>query len=217
MITHYDWAGGREALWRFGPDRGPVVIVALPLFEEANRTRTFMVRVLRLLAERGIAGALPDLPGQGESVVGTDEVTLAGLRAAFAAASASLRARIYSLGIRSGALLDGEAALAGRWHLSPVDGTDLVRELMRTRPEYFPTAWTVEIMGNEVTHALLEELGTASPASPARTVRMASDPRPADLKLDAAPLWRRAEPGDDPALAALIADDIATWVRACEG
>ncbi len=42
-IDHYDWSGGREALLRFGPDTGPVVILALPLFEEANRTRTFAV------------------------------------------------------------------------------------------------------------------------------------------------------------------------------
>ena len=64
-IDHYDWSGGREALLRFGPDTGPVVILALPLFEEANRTRTFAVGLLRRLAERGIAGLLPDVPGQG--------------------------------------------------------------------------------------------------------------------------------------------------------
>ena len=62
MIGHYDWAGGREALWRFGPDTGLVVVAALPLFEEANRTRTFVVTVMRMLAKRGIAGVLPDLP-----------------------------------------------------------------------------------------------------------------------------------------------------------
>ena len=40
---------------RFGPDTGPVVVVALPLFEEANRTRAFAVSILRALAARGIA------------------------------------------------------------------------------------------------------------------------------------------------------------------
>ena len=59
MIDHYDWAGGREAMLRFGPAGGPVVVAALPLFEEANRTRSFVVTILRLLAARGIAGALP--------------------------------------------------------------------------------------------------------------------------------------------------------------
>ena len=75
---------------RFGPDTGPVVVVALPLFEEANRTRAFAVTILRALAERGIAGALPDLPGQGESLLPTHETDLAKLRTGFAAAVASL-------------------------------------------------------------------------------------------------------------------------------
>lgn len=39
---------------RFGPAAGPVVVVALPLFEEANRTRAFAVAILRALAERGV-------------------------------------------------------------------------------------------------------------------------------------------------------------------
>ena len=72
MIDHYDWAGGREAMIRFGPSTGPVVVAVLPLFEEANRTRTFLTGVLRRLAERHIASVLPDLPGQGESLVPTE-------------------------------------------------------------------------------------------------------------------------------------------------
>jgi thioredoxin reductase len=40
MIDRYDWAGGSEAMLRFGPATGPIVVLALPLFEEANRTRT---------------------------------------------------------------------------------------------------------------------------------------------------------------------------------
>src|SRR4051812_44244910 len=72
VIDHYDWAGGREAMLRFGPDTGPVVIAAMPLFEEANRTRTFIVSILRMLAGHGIATALPDLPGAGESLTETE-------------------------------------------------------------------------------------------------------------------------------------------------
>ena len=40
---------------RFGPRDGPVVIAAPALFEEANRTRAFLVRILRLLGDCGIA------------------------------------------------------------------------------------------------------------------------------------------------------------------
>ena len=61
MIDHYDWVGGREAMMRFGPATGPVVVAVLPLFEEANRTRTFLSGVLRRLAERDIASARRNL------------------------------------------------------------------------------------------------------------------------------------------------------------
>lgn len=203
MIGHYDWAGGREALWRFGPDTGPVVVAALPLFEEANRTRTFVVTVLRMLAERGIAGVLPDLPGQGESLVPTGAMRIADMRAALAAIPGD-----YSFAIRSGAMLDaGERK--GRWYLSP-QGPELLRELKR-----MSQPGVEDFAGNIIPAEVLTEIDFHRPA-PARVARLTSDPAPADIQFDAAPLWRRSEPDNDPALAALIADDIAVWVRACE-
>ena len=51
-FDRYDWAGGRETMLRFGPDAGPLVVAVLPLFEEANRTRAFLVAMLRALAGR---------------------------------------------------------------------------------------------------------------------------------------------------------------------
>jgi HAD superfamily hydrolase (TIGR01509 family) len=38
---------------RFGPAEGPLVVLAMPLFEEANRTRAFAVTLLRALAAAG--------------------------------------------------------------------------------------------------------------------------------------------------------------------
>ena len=61
---------------------------------------------------------------------------------------------------------------------------------------------------------MMAQLAKAIPA-PARTVRLVGDPRPADRAIEASPLWRRAEPGNDLALAALLADDIAEWVAHC--
>lgn len=206
MIGHYDWAGGREAMLRFGPDTGPVVVAALPLFEEANRTRTFVVTLLRTLAERGIASALPDLPGQGESLVPTEAATITDMRAAFAAVPGD-----YTLAIRSGALLDA-GDRKGRWHLAPQQGTELVRELNRLRQ----TSGSDDFGGNRLSDILLAELEAAA-TSHARTVRHETDVKAADLKVPGAPLWRRAEPDNDTALAELLADDIAAWVRACEG
>ncbi|MES2444762.1 MAG: hypothetical protein V4574_18215 [Pseudomonadota bacterium] len=206
MIDHYDWPGGREAMLRFGPAGGPVVVAALPLFEEANRTRAFVVTILRGLAERGIASAVPDLPGTGESLVPTAEAGLAAMREAFAAVPGD-----YTLAIRSGALLDA-GARKGRWQLSPQPGADLVRELDRLRQ----VGASGDYGGNLLSPGLLAELEGAE-AGTARVVRLESDSKPADRKAPGAPLWRRAEPDNDPALAALLADDIATWVRGCEG
>jgi hypothetical protein len=216
---------------RFGPGTGPVVVVALPLFEEANRTRAFAVTILRALADRGIAGVLPDLPGQGESLLPTHEATLAGLSEAFAAAVSSLGRSAYSLAIRSGTLLDGSALVVARYHLSPATGSDLRRELIRARqasaresgeafdPASIDTATDpVELAGNRIAPQLLAELATATPATTAvRTVRLDTEARPADAKIAGSPLWRRAEPDNDADFAARIAADIAEWVATCEG
>ncbi|QIG80695.1 hypothetical protein [Stakelama tenebrarum] len=233
MISHYDWTGGREAMLRFGPDTGPVIVAALPLFEEANRVRAFTVTILRALAERGVAGVLPDVPGQGESLDPTHTLTLARAREGFAAAAAVPLGEgrtVYGFAIRSGALLDGEAQLAGRWHFAPMTGADQLRELTRARQaaareagESFDAASLktatepVEMAGNFLSPLLLAEMPDAAPVTDGvRTVRLETDARPADHKIAGAPLWRRAEPDNDPALAELLADDIAQWVAACE-
>jgi hypothetical protein len=206
MISHYDWPGGREAMLRFGPAEGPVVVAALPLFEEANRTRTFVVTILRMLAARGIASALPDLPGTGESLVPTSEARLGAMHEAFAVIPGA-----YTMAVRSGALFD-TGARKGRWHLSPQSGADLVRELNRLQR----AGESADFGGNALSASFLAELDGVE-AVPARVVRLESDPKPADLKFPSAPLWRRSEPDNDLALATLLADDIAAWVRQCEG
>lgn len=221
MIEHYDWRGGSEAMRRFGPAAAPVVVVALPPFEEANRTRTLMVAVLRALADDGIAGALPDLPGQGESLLPTEAASLGDWRAAFAAAVATLPQPRFSLSIRAGALIDGEAEAVGRWSLSPQTGPELVRELHRIRraseAAEAPAGEIVEIAGNRISPALLAELEQAEQGTIDRAVRLEGDARAADHHLSFAPPWRRAEPDCDPALARALAADILQWVRSCAG
>lgn len=231
-IDRYDWQGGSEAMLRFGPAAGPVVVAALPLFEEANRTRTFAVALLRLLADRGIASVLPDAPGQGESVASLTALTLPAIAHACAAITDRMTGegrRTYALGIRSGALLDVDAQHAGRWHLSPQTGDDLLRDLHRVwraaghrgDPDAMMRgAHDVEIAGNSLPPALLRSFTAAVPLDrhdrSRRIVRLAGDPRAANRTIDAAPLWRRAEPGQDLALAATLADDIAGWIALCE-
>ena len=242
-IDHYDWNGGREGMLRFGPDTGPVVVVALPLFEEANRTRAFAVTICRLLAKRGVASVLPDLPGQGESLAPLETLSILDMQWAYdgvVAVPDREGRRTYGVGMRSGTLLDALGLLFGRWHLAPQDGPDLVRDLTRVKqieygqsrklaeywylegdwPEGAPDP-PVRVAGNLISTSALTDLTVKTPFDeagiPRRVVRLETDPAPADLHVPGTPLWRRAEPDNDPVLAALLADDIADWIAACEG
>jgi pimeloyl-ACP methyl ester carboxylesterase len=231
VIDYYDWPGGREAMLRFGPDRGPVVIAATPFFEEANRTRAFLVTILRALAARGISGALPDLPGAGESLIETEKATLTDWRTAFLSAAAALDTKqVHTVALRGGALLDADGATASCWHFAPVTGAALVRDLLRTRlaagtqggtasdtVDFASPGPPIELAGNRISRRMLAELDAAIPSIKGRlrTIRLESDAQPADAKVAGAPLWRRTEPDNDPALAAFLADDIATWVTTC--
>jgi hypothetical protein len=233
LIDRYDWAGGHEAMLRFGPANGPVVVAALPLFEEANRTRAFVVTILRLLSARGIASALPDLPGTGESEIETEQARLSHWISGFAAATKTLRTShdsVHVVALRGGALVDRDAVAESRWYFAPLPGARVIRDLGRVAlaaakeagTAFDPATLTlpgppVEIAGNRLPRDLLAELAAAEPTSTGRlrTVRLASDPAAADRHVAGTPLWRRSEPGNDIALATLLADDIAGWIAAC--
>jgi hypothetical protein len=235
VIDHYDWAGGREAMLRFGPDTGPVVIAAMPLFEEANRTRAFIVTILRALAGHGVASALPDLPGTGESLIETEYARVNNWNTAFSSAVERLNPEsrpVHAIAVRGGALVDTTAPVTSRWHFAPVAGESLVRDMLRTRltaakesgeaigtETIEPPGPPIELAGNRLSRALLAELGRSVPSDgpPLRIVRLDTDSLPADHHVAGAPLWRRSEPGNDPGLARLLADDIATWIATCAG
>lgn len=227
MITRYEWQGGHEAVLRFGPPVGPTVLIAPALFEEANRTRAFTVTLQRALADLSLASMLPDLPGTNESVVDTEQATLANWQAAFAAAaqSAARHGHVHVAAIRGGALVDRLAKTRSRWYFAPVAGEALVRDLMRARkvaqinhnaPEAEGDVY--ELAGNRLSATMIAELRAAAPstAAPVRTLRLRDDAMPSHRSVDGAPLWRRAEPENDLALAGLLAADLASWVRQCE-
>jgi hypothetical protein len=215
-FSHYDWPAGREAMLRVGAADAPAVVVAPALFEEANRMRAFTLALMRALAGHGLASVLPDLPGQGESLWPTERATLSAWRAAFAAV-VGVVAPVAVVAIRGGALVNDGAR--SHWHLAPIQGADLLRDLKRLiatgRPDIGDGP--MRIAGNLVSPALLDELGGAGAGDGGRlrTVRLDTDPRPADRKVAGAPLWRLAEPGNDPPLAAMLAADIADWTASC--
>ncbi len=56
---------------------------------------------------------------------------------------------------------------------------------------------------------MIDELEAATPAS------LTGPSREAMFAFTSAPPWRRAEPGEDPALVEALADDLAHWVETC--
>jgi hypothetical protein len=228
VIGHYDWAGGREAMLSFGPADAPVVALVLPLFEEANRTRALGVAMLRALAEQGVAGVLPDLPGAGESSKRLEDIGLSDWPEAL---SAAIGGHAHVAAMRGGCLIAGNVPARSHWYFAPQTGEAAVRELVRARQvaareagESFDPAnidrdgGPLEFAGNRLPRPLLRALAASEPdmASPCRVVRLEADPGSADLHVVGSPLWRRAEPDNDPALAEALAADLADWVRRCE-
>ncbi|RZM04978.1 MAG: hypothetical protein EOP67_77415 [Sphingomonas sp.] len=163
---------------------------------------------------------LPDLPGTGESIVVTNEARLRDQRTAYTELAQQLGRNTYSISTRSGALFDTDAALAGRWQLSPQSGDDLLRELDRARvASRSARASEPDYAGNTLSREMLADLRDATPyagTGPLRGVRLESDPRDADVKYAASPLWRRSEPDNDIALAQILAGDISNWIASCE-
>ena len=195
---------------RIGPADLPPLLFLPPLFEEMNRTRALIVRVMRLLADKGWSCLLPDLPGTGESERAIENCSWDDWREAVRAAAPGDLAAIISL--RGGCVLDDAAEAPYLWRLSPVDGAGVVRDLQRaSRVSDGASA------GYAPAPALLDRLALISPAhhQRLRTVRLASDRGRADRKIDHPPPWRRSEPQSSSELAGVIASDIHEWVQLC--
>jgi pimeloyl-ACP methyl ester carboxylesterase len=207
----YQVNGRVEWLMRIGPENGVPILFIPPLFEELNRTRALLAGVMRALAAEGMNCTLPDLPGTGESERDLSDVGWQEWRDAVAAVADSLGADLLIASIRGGALLDATPARA-HWRLAPVEGSSLIRDLARTS-----LAGGEGGAGYDLAPRLRGALVDAKPADlPAVwTVRLASDPRPADFKLEGPALWRRAEPQSASELTASIASDVMAWSRAC--
>lgn len=211
MSDRYTWRGGQEFLLRHGVNYELQVIVIQPLFEETNRCRCLLVQVMRGLAENGIGSILPDLPGTGESPLDIGAVSFSDWQDALAALGERVKPTLTA-SLRGGALLDGSIPAKGHWRFAPETGARIVRDLRRTQ-----ISGSTLYAGHAVSDAFLDALEQATPLPlfPLRTLRLENDAGEADARVAGTPLWRRAEPGDDAALAAALAADLTDWVRQC--
>lgn len=202
------------------------ILIVPPLFDEANRLRRTLVLAMRALADAGFAALMPDLPGQNESLVPLDAVDLACWQRALAGIAAGIDGPVLIASVRGGGLIDHEAKAAGWWRLAPVSGSSLLRTLMRARvaadremgtPSSLDSlqadARTAPLLlaGNLLSPAMIGQLDAAEaqPVDPLRTVTLGAG------GITGTPLWLRAEPGEDAAMAAAIAADIAAWSASC--
>lgn len=207
--------GCDEWLMVIGSPHAPPILFLPPLFEEMNRTRALTAAIMRQVAAKGFGCWLPDLPGTGESGRPLEAVRWDDWRSAVkaVAAQASRGGAVAAVAsIRGGCLLDDAAAAQCVWRLAPVPGSSLARDL--SRAGLTSGGGTA---GYALADMLLRPLESAAPAplDRQRTLRLASDRAEADRKIEGSPLWRRSEPETSLELAAVIADDILTWVGQC--
>lgn len=208
-----------------GTPRATVLIVP-PLFDEANRLRRTLVLAMRALAADGFATVLPDLPGQNESLVALADVDLECWQHALAAAAARIDRPVIVASVRGGALIDHCVDAAAWWRLAPVGGASLLRTMMRARVaadreagiessldnlQETAKAAPLLLAGNALSPAMVAQLGRAEahPVEPLRNIGLGAE------GIAGTPLWLRAEPGEDAAMAAAIAADIAAWSQTC--
>ena len=202
------------------------ILIVPPLFDEANRMRRTLVLAMRALADEGFAALLPDLPGQNESLEPLVAADLTRWQDALAEIAAGIDGPVIIASVRGGGLIDHQAKAAGWWRLAPVGGASLLRTLLRARvtadredglasslESLAEAARTQPLLlaGNLLSPAMVAQLGTADvqPAQPLRTVTLGAG------GIAGTPLWLRAEPGEDAAMAANIAEDIAAWSGSC--
>lgn len=205
------------------------ILIVPPLFEEANRLRRTLVLTMRALGRLGLASVLPDLPGQNDSLIATERVDLTQWRGALAGVAAAIDGPIVVAAWRSGALIDDAAAAAsGWWRMNPISGAAVVKTLVRVRiasareagraisaEQVLAEALSgpVELAGQRLSPGMLDDLQQAAPnpVAPLRDVTIGS----ATGQIAGSALWLRAEPGEDTAMAAAMARDIADWAATC--
>ena len=218
----YSCGDHQEQLLVFGPDDAKRrILIVPPFFDEMNRVRHTLLEAMRTLAKDGVASALPDFPGCNESPASLEDQSLDNWNEALASAAHSF-STTHFFAIRGGCLINGSAALP-TMHLAPVKGASLLKILVRTRvagdkEAGIPTtaeslteaarSGPVELAGNMIGPQLWADLESAMPTGTHNIF---------EVKLEAiggTPLWLRAEPQHDAAMAKGLAATLAQWSAA---
>jgi hypothetical protein len=227
---HYIYAGNQEYAIGFRPaDTTRDILIVPPLFDEMNRMRRVLVSAMRDLAQRGVASVMPDLPGCNESLSPLAQQDLDRWRGAISAAAQAFGAT-HIASIRGGSLVDDGPAMLPHWRLAPAKGSSLLKTMLRTRMAGDKEAGIassmeslmatgrrepIELAGNIISPAMLASLEAGEPAEPKQLTLVALG---ADAdNVSGSALWLRAEPQDDPAMAASLAEHLDRWSTSCGG
>lgn len=218
--TAYPCGGGEEYALSFDAGRRLRLLIVPALFDEANRLRRLTVEVMRRLDRAGIDTFLIDLPGCNESLAPLESQSVEGWRDAVATAAGHF-AITHVLGMRGGALLIS-TALPG-WRYAPVNGANLLRQMLRARIVAAREAGTSESQEGLVKAGLAAGLDLSGYRLGPDMVRGLQSAVPpiapglADIAQDmvgGGGLWLRAEPSDDRAQADSLAAILAIGVKA---
>lgn len=199
----------------FDRGRAPRLLVLPALFDEANKLRRQVVEVMRRLDLSGVDSFLPDLTGCNESAAPLETQTLENWRGAAQAAAAQFGAT-HVLAVRAGCLL-APPGLPG-WRYAPTTGAKVLRNLLRAR-----TIAAREAGGSETIEDLsviarrqgIElagwPIGAAMFAALEKAVANADSQQAVIHQSDigGGSLWLRAEAGDDPEQADMLAALVA--------
>jgi hypothetical protein len=218
----YPFAGRSEYALCCGPEAAECrVLIIPPLFDEMNRMRRVLVSAMRALSAFGVASVLPDLPGCNESEAALRDQNLNAWQGAVISASAHF-AITHVFSVRGGCLID-DIPLLPKLRLAPVKGKSVLNLLIRSRisgdnegglkttSEQLAAEARMgfaDLAGNHINASLWHQLGTAIPVQhPFCDECTVTD-------IDGSAIWLRAEPQDDPAMAAGIARRLENWCKA---
>lgn len=207
--------GDGEFMLAYGPQDGPQLLVLQPLFEEMNRCRAMVSGICHGLAERGVGCWLPDLPGTGESLRALDGIRWEDWLSAVDDSVALIRAETSThpavFAARGGALIDHRAG-SRILRLAPTTGRSLLSDLRRSA--LASGSDPAHPAGYTLSPDLADALISAEPSldGDIRILRLTSDDRPADRRIEGNPLWRRPEPATDRDMEAAVVSEIHSWI-----